>query len=121
MASLDELPAHKEYLSNQLNRAHRQRKKEGIQIYKLTIDQTQLERAITLSDECHTPDEILHMMIDQSFARLNITVNEGLRLKELGATQDIISQYLQNEKKRLMPLSAEEFLQLIGKRDGINE
>lgn len=94
---------------------HRQRKKEGSQIYKLAINQAQLEIAKSFSEHQpeHAPEAILHLMIDQAFARFNCIAHEGGRLKELGASQEIVNQYCKNELKRLIPLTAEEFLQLI--------
>lgn len=90
----------------------RQRKKDGTQIYKLTLKPEQLDRAgaITTHNEDRTPEEILHLMIDSVFARLDSLRHESSRLKELGAGKEVFDQYCQNEIKRLLPLSAEQFL-----------
>jgi hypothetical protein len=93
-------------------REHRQRKKEGSRIYKLTIKPEQLDRVKIMSTDHRdrTPEELLHLMIDAQIARLDMTHHELSRLKELGADKETFDRYCQNEIKRIIPLTAEQFL-----------
>ena len=91
---------------------HRQRKKDGANIYKIAIKQDRLNRVkiLSKSNEDKTLDELFNIIVDSTLSRFDIAVNEAQRLLKLGASQDVADQYGLNEVNRLMPLTAEQFL-----------
>ena len=97
--------------STQRVKAHRQRKRDGKKQFKLTINPTILQRATkTGSYNGKSPEEILNIIITSTFARVDMIIHAGERLAELGETRATYDRYCQNELRKMMPLTAEQFL-----------